>query len=191
MPDENVEDLDRGNDTDPVTYDKEYVRWQRGALTETPMALMKSWVDKTAEQDNIWLVLVFHGVDGIGWKPKTGAELKDYFAYINSKTGALWVATFQDVGKYIRERRHGTVSSFQDGDAISIVLRNDLTDLSYDLPLTLKTSVPKTWRRVGVQQGERMMHIAAVEAKDEHYALYQAMPNAEVVTLTEFTEQAK
>jgi hypothetical protein len=155
------------------------------------MALMKSWVDKTAEQDNLWLVLVFHGVDGIGWKPKTGAELKDYFGYINSKTGALWVATFQDVGKYIRERRHATVSSFQDGNAISIVLRSDLSDMSYDLPLTLKTSVPKSWRQVRVQQGERNTHIAVVEAKDDHYALYQAVPNAEVVTLSEFTEQAK
>ena len=42
MPDENVEDLDRGNDKDPATSDKEYVRWQLGALTETPMQLMRS-----------------------------------------------------------------------------------------------------------------------------------------------------
>jgi len=189
MPDENVEDLDRGSDMDPATSDKEYVRWQRGALTETPMALMKSWVDKTAKQDNVWLVLVFHGVDGIGWKPKTAAELKDYFGYINSKTGSLWVATFQDVGKYIRERRQATVSSFQDGNTISIVLRSDLSDLSYDLPLTLKTSVPNTWRQVEVQQGDRTTHIAVVETKDDHYALYQAVPNAEVVTLSEFTEK--
>lgn len=40
---------------DPATSDKEYVRSQRGALTETPMALMQSWVDKTAEKDNVWL----------------------------------------------------------------------------------------------------------------------------------------
>jgi peptidoglycan/xylan/chitin deacetylase (PgdA/CDA1 family) len=191
MPDENVEDLDRGNDKDPLASDKEYVRWQRGSLTETPMALMKSWVDKTAEQDNLWLVLVFHGVDGIGWKPKTSAELKDYFGYINSKTAALWVATFQDVGKYIRERRRATVSSFLDDNAISIVLRSDLSDLSYDLPLTLKTSVPKTWRQVRVQQGGRTANIAVVETKDDHYALYQAVPNGEVVTLSEFAEQAK
>jgi peptidoglycan/xylan/chitin deacetylase (PgdA/CDA1 family) len=187
MPDENVEDLDRGSDTDPATSDKEYVRWQRGALTETPMALMKSWVDKTAKQDNLWLVLVFHGVDGIGWKPKTAVELKDYFGYINSKTGSLWVATFQDVGKYIRERRHATVSSFQDGNTICIVLRSDLSDLSYDLPLTLKTAVPKTWSAVAVQQGDRTTHIAVVETKNDHYALYQAVPNGEVVTLSEFT----
>jgi hypothetical protein len=151
------------------------------------MALMKSWVDRTSEQNNVWLVLVFHGVDGIGWKPITAAQLRDYFGYINSKTGSLWVATFQDVGKYIRERRHATVSSFQDGNTISIVLRSDLSDLSYDLPLTLKTAIPKTWSEVAVQQGDRTTHIAVVETKNDHYALYQAVPNGEVVTLSEFT----
>jgi peptidoglycan/xylan/chitin deacetylase (PgdA/CDA1 family) len=62
MPDADVDDLDRSNNMDPAASRKEYVRWQRGPLTETPMELMKSWVDKTAAQGNIWLVLVFHGV---------------------------------------------------------------------------------------------------------------------------------
>ena len=89
MPDVFVEDIDRFSDTDPVSSKREYVRWQRGALTETSMGVMKSWVDVTASHDNIWLVLVFHGVDGIGWKPKTGLELKEYFGYIKSKEGQI------------------------------------------------------------------------------------------------------
>lgn len=104
MPDKEVDDLDRSNDTDPGLSHKEYVRWQRGAVTETPMPLMKSWIDKTAAHGNIWLVLVIHGVDGVGWEPLSSAELKDYFSYLDSKKQSLWVATFQDVAKYIRER---------------------------------------------------------------------------------------
>src|SRR5262249_16523184 len=133
MPDREVDDLDRWNKMDPAASHKEYVRWQRGPLTETPMELMKSWVDKTAALGNIWRVLVFHGVDGVGWKPKTSAELKDYFGYLNAKKQSLWVATFQDVAKYIREREHGAVVSYRGGAEISVVLRSDLTDLSYDL----------------------------------------------------------
>ena len=48
MPDPFVEDLDRGNDKSPSASTKEYVRWQRGPLTRTPMSLMKSWVDTIA-----------------------------------------------------------------------------------------------------------------------------------------------
>ena len=63
---------------------------------------------------------MFHGVDGIGWKPKTGLELKEYFGYIKSKEGKLWVATFQDVAKYMRERMHSTVRSYTEDNQISV-----------------------------------------------------------------------
>ena len=189
MPDADVDDLDRSNNMDPAASRKDYVRWQRGPLTETPMELMKSWVDKTAAQGKIWLVLVFHGVDGVGWKPKTGAELKDYFGYLNSKKQSLWVATFQDVTKYIRERRQSAVGSYMDGEVISVVLRRELTELSYDLPLSLKTYVPNEWKTVEVRQGEQRKQVEVVRANGAEYVLYQAMPNAEVVRLSRVVQR--
>jgi len=52
----------------------------------------------------------------------------------------------------MRERMHGIVRSYTEGEAISVVLRDELTDESYDLPLTLKTSVPPEWEAVEVRQ---------------------------------------
>ena len=180
MPDAFVDDLDRASRKDPAESRKEYVRWQRGPVTATPMSLMKSWVDTTAAHENIWLVLVFHGVDGIGWQPRTNADLKEYFSYIKSKEDRVWVATFQDVAKYMRERMHGTVESYRYGNVISVVLRDDLKDVSYDLPLTLKTFVPANWTAVRIRQGER---VASIEVTGG-YVHYQALPNAETITLT-------
>src|SRR5262249_7562609 len=91
MPEPFLEELDRGSNGDPLASRKDYVQWQRGPLKKTPMAQMKSWVDTAASRDNIWLVLVFHGVDGVGWEPKTGAELKEYFEYLKSRDRELWV----------------------------------------------------------------------------------------------------
>jgi len=184
MPDAFVDDIDRASQSDPLASRKEYVRWQRGPQTTTPMSLMKSWVDTTAAHENIWLVLVFHGVDGIGWQPRTGSDLKEYFAYIKSKEDRVWVATFQDVAKYMRERMHATVESYRSGNVISAVLRDDLKDMRYDLPLTLKTYVPPNWRIVEVRQGDRVTNVHAVEDKTPPYVNYQALPNAETVTLT-------
>jgi len=147
------------------------------------MGTMKSWVDITVSHDNIWLVLVFHGVDGIGWKPKTGRELKEYFGYMKSREDKLWVATFQDVAKYMRERTHSDVRTYRDRNEISVVLRDDLTDASYDLPLTLKTQVPSGWRTVEIRQGDRVKRVEASQEKGANYVLYQAVPNAEVVRL--------
>ena len=183
MPDSFVEDLDRASTADPTLSKKEYVRWQRGVLTNTPMKLIKSWVDTAATHNNIWLVFVSHGVDGIGWEPKTHEEIREYLEYVQSKEASLWIATFQDVTKYMRERAHGSVRSYQDGDTLSVVLRDDLTDLSYDLPLTLKTYVPIDWRVVEVCQGKRTTRAEVIHDQDRGYVLYQAVPNAAVITL--------
>jgi len=167
MPDSFVEDLDRASTADPTLSKKEYVRWQRGVLTKTSMTLIKSWVDTAATHNNIWLVFVSHGVDGIGWEPKTHQEIREYL----------------DVTKYMRERAHGEVRSYQDGDALSVVLRDDLTDLSYDLPLTLKTYVPIDWHVVEVRQGKRKARAEVIHDQGRGYVLYQAVPNAEVIRL--------
>ncbi len=185
MPEPFLEELDRDSDKNPADSAKEYVQWQRGVLTKTPMPLMKEWVDTVAAHDNMWLVLVFHGVDGIGWEPKTGAELKDYFGYIKSKANQVWTATFQDAAKYMRERMHGRVASSRRGEAIEIVLGHDLNNPRYDLPLTLKTYLPEDWSTVEVRQGRRSELLPAVRDERGSYVIYQAAPNAEPVILSQ------
>jgi hypothetical protein len=72
---------------------------------------------------------------------------------------------------------------YPDGDAISVVLRQSLTDVSYDLPLTLKTLVPSEWERVEVRQGGRSQMAEVIHDQEHAYVLYQAVPNGEVVKL--------
>jgi peptidoglycan/xylan/chitin deacetylase (PgdA/CDA1 family) len=184
MPDPFVEDLDRSSDEDPAGSSREYVRWQRGVLSKTPMSSMKSWIDTAAAHENVWLVLVFHGVDGVGWQPRTGADLEEYFTYLRSRQDVLWVATFRDVAKYMRERMHASVQSYRDGSAISVVLRHDLTDAAYDLPLTLRTEVPAEWTAVEMRQGGRTHRVPVGRDGAAACVRYQATPNAEGVTLT-------
>jgi peptidoglycan/xylan/chitin deacetylase (PgdA/CDA1 family) len=184
MPEPFLEELDRGSDQDPSASRKEYVQWQRGALTRTPMATMKSWVDKVAALDHAWLVLVFHGVDGVGWEPKTGADLREYFGYIKSREQDLWVATFQDVTKYMREREHGRVEASLKGDVVEVALHHDLDGALYDVPLTLRTTVPPDWRAVEARQGSRVERVEVVREGATASVTYDAAPNAEALTLT-------
>jgi len=177
LPEPFLEELNRWSDKDPRTSPKEYVQWQRGVLTATAMSLMKSWVDMIARHDNIWLVLVFHGIDGVGWEPKTGAELKEYFGHIKSLRERIWVATFQDVTKYIRERMRSRVTVSWRGQIIEVDLRHDLPLDLYDLPLTLRTYVPAGWQSVEVSQGIGTNRALAARDERGRYILYQAVPN--------------
>jgi hypothetical protein len=83
----------------------------------------------------------------------------------------------------VRERMHGDVRSYNDGETIRVVLRDDLTDPSYDLPLTLRTNVTSTWHTVEVRQGERVKRVEVVHQDGQDWVLYQAMPNAEAVII--------
>ncbi len=184
LPEPFLEELNRDSERDPRASAKEYVQWQRGVLTATPMDLMTSWVDITASRGNIWLVLVFHGVDGVGWEPKTGAELESYFSYIRDRGDQLWVATFRDVVKYMRERMSARVASSRTGRDITVELSHDLPRDLYDLPLTLRTAVPADWDMVEVRQAGKAMTAAASRDGRGTFVQYRAAPNGGTIVVS-------
>lgn len=185
MPEPFLQELNRSSKVQPGTSKKEYVQWQRGALTSTPLPLMKSWVDTLANHDNIWLVLVFHGVDGIGWEALPHQLLEEYFQYLKKKEEKLWVATFADVTKYMRERMHAKVDTDEKDGHLIVHLTHTLDKAMYGLSLTLKTYVSSDWKQVKVKQGNRGQLIDTKQDQKGTYILYQALPNAEPIELLE------
>lgn len=183
MPETFLEELNRSSKENPGSFDKEYVQWQRGATTKTPFPMMKSWVDTTAANDNIWLVLVIHGVDGIGWEALPGEMLDEYFRYIKSKD--LWVATFCDAAKYMRERMNSRIESTAKKGTIAVTLSHTLDKSMYDLPLTLKTYVPSKWTEINVKQGDQINQVSTQKDENGTFVHYQAATDGSEVTLTE------
>ncbi len=178
MPEPFLEELNRSSRKSPGASDKEYVQWQRGATTKTPMPLMKSWIDTTAGNDNIWLVLVIHGVDGIGWEALTSEALNEYFQYMKAKEKDLWIATFADVTKYIRERMNASIKTKEKKNKVSVSLRHNLDKTMYDVPLTLKTYVPEAWSEITVNQGKQVKNLRPQKDVGVNFVMYQAFPNA-------------
>jgi len=180
MPESFLGELNRASKVQPGTIDKEYVQWQRGAVTKTGMPLMKSWVDTVEAHDNNWLVLVFHGVDGIGWEALPGSLLQEYFSYIRQHEDKSWIATFGDVTKYMRERMSASVKSEMVGKKINIELTHSLDQSMYDLPLTLRTAVPASWKKASVKQGSKTQDVSV----NNGFILYQLEPNKGVAEIS-------
>lgn len=183
MPLPFLDELNRSSSLDPADSEKEYVQWQRGPLTDTPMDLMKSWIDKTANQDNIWLVLVFHGIEEVGWEPKSKEELETYFQYLKEHEEDLWVATFQDVAKYLQQRMNAEVNTEILDNEITVQLTHPL-DSYYDTPMTLKTYVPSFAQNMILQQGSSIDSLDVQEDEAGSYVLYQVDPNSRPVILS-------
>ncbi len=184
MPEPFLKELDRSSRKTPHPADKDYVQWQRGPLHKTPIELMKSWVDTTANNKDMWLVLVFHGIDSLGWEPTPIPKLREYFKYIKAREGKLWIATFGDATRYMREREHAKVHSGKTAGKISVMLSHTLNKTLYNLPLTLKTYVPSGWHIAIINQGRSRQKVAVQHDGQGAYILYQQKPNAASALLT-------
>ena len=184
MPEPYMQEINRGHNEQPGMSKKEYVQWQRGPLTKTPLPLMKSWVDTLLVHDNIWLVLVFHGIDNIGWEPINHEELADYFQYVKDKEPGLWVATFKDVTKYMRERMAAKITEEKSKNKIIITLHHSLDTTLYDLSLTLKTYLPSPWKNVNVHQDNKTVKLKIAKDDKGKYVLFQALLNKGKIELT-------
>jgi len=188
MPEPYLDELNRSSKRQPGESEKEYVQWQRGPLTDISMAVMKSWVDTCIAHNNIWLVLVFHGIDGIGWEPRTGAELEEYFNYMNERRAGLWIATFSDVTKYIRERKNTVIGSVVLDDTIEVNISSDLDPKVYDVPITLKTYVPVAWETAVLHKKtkqENQLRLKIQKDAQGSYVLYSVRPGEVEILLAE------
>lgn len=184
MPEPWLKELDRFTKRTPGAHDKDYIQWQRGATTKTPLPLMESWVDTAALRNDTWLVLVFHGVDGLGYEALPHTLLDTYFQYIKEKQHNIWVATFGDVTKYMREREASEVQDKLSGKKIEITFSHSLDKTMYDLPLTLKTYVPSAWKQARVHQGTHNANVKVMHDAEGNFIRYTAYPNDALVTLS-------
>ncbi|MFC2090406.1 polysaccharide deacetylase family protein [Bacteroidota bacterium] len=189
MPEPFLEELNRSSNKQPGDSDKEYVQWQRGPLTSISMEKMKSWVDTCMAHSNIWLVLVFHGVDGIGWEARTGEELEEYFTYMKERQSSLWIATFADVTKYIRERKNAVISSKVQEESINVHISTELDLQVYNVPLTVKTYLPETWKTILLTRQTKDPPLKLTAEKDElgTYVMYSYTPGEGEIRLSGLT----
>lgn len=183
VTDEFMDGIMRGDSRDPASSTRPYVQWQRGALTNTSMDTMTGWLDRTADH-GVWLVLVFHGIEGIGWESLSTERVRTYFDEIKRRESRLWIATYRDAAKYARERMAATVASTRTGETIDVTVRHSLDPALYDLPLTARTTVPDDWKTVRFKQGSDERWLPVVHAgPGRAHVTYRVKPDGSAITL--------
>jgi hypothetical protein len=172
----------RGDSRDPKSSTREYVQWQRGPVAKTPIETMRGWID-TSLDHGLWLVLVFHGIEGIGYEALPTETVRAYFDYIQERQGRMWIATFQDGAKYARERMASKVTTQRAGDAIEVSVTHSLDPKLYDLPLTARTTIPADWRVVRFRQGDQVRWLPIHRERGATFVIYRIVPNGAVARL--------
>jgi len=130
----------------------------------------------------------FHGIgDGdLSITERYFAELLDYLVANGDK---LWVGTAGDVYKYRREFESlsGAFVTDAQKDSFQVVVECDEAKVEvfgssfrdlYDIPLTVRNEIPRTWSAFVVTQGRMVRSYPVVETCGEVYAQYGVRPNA-------------
>jgi hypothetical protein len=182
VTDDFMDGILRGDRRDPTTSTKAYVQWQRGPVARSTLDEMQGWVD-TSIGHGIWLVLVFHGIEGIGYEALTVDTMRAYLDYIQAHEPRLWIATFQDGGKYARERVNSKVEAKMNGEAIEVSVTHSLAAPVYDVPLTARTTIPGDWRVVRFRQGDDMRWLPVHREGGETFVQYRIAANGKTAVL--------
>lgn len=95
----------------------------------------------------------------------------------------MWVATFSDVAKYMRERMASTISTTEDNNTIVINIKDSLDKKVYDVPLTLKSYIPSQWKQV-VLQGSKSRELQLMKDEKGSYVKFDADRSNETMKLT-------
>jgi hypothetical protein len=102
---------------------------------------------------------------------------------MNERKTDLWIATFGDVTKYMRERKNSIVKSIIREDSVIVNISCTLDLTIYEVPLTLKTYIPDSWTSAGI--ANKSKELAVQKDAKGSYVLYSAMPNEGEVIITE------
>lgn len=144
-----------GDATNPAAPDLYRVQ-ARHPLSHTPLGEMNGWVDEVILSGG-WLVIGVHGIlDPLqpappsqeGWEPVPLERYVGLVDHLAAAGGALWVAPFGDVARYVRAREAATAKL---EEATAERIRVAVQGPPGGPGLTLETEVPADWVEVSVQ----------------------------------------
>lgn len=109
------------------------------------------WVDYAVE-NHVWLIEMWHNVkfeDDGNYQTIEFDEAEEHISYIENAASeeCIWVATYTEATKYIRERQNASVYSYIIDNELHVYVELNDSSMSYDVfdqPLTVAVFLPST-----------------------------------------------
>ncbi len=146
-----------------------------------------------AAEEPVWMIEMFHGLDG-GFGAVSTAVATQHFKKMSEmqNEGKIWVASFPEATKYIRERQNTVISDVATEDTRTVTLTmTNLPEDIFNAPLTVKSEVPADWASgyVKVTQGSSVQAPDIVLEEGRYYIYYDAVPNKGGITIESVAEK--
>jgi len=139
----------------------------------------------SATPAHAWCVYLIHALDGDnGYSPLPSTTLQASVNYMSTNQNKFWVETFGNVVRYIRERNASSVAETASSDSsITVQVTNNLNNLIYNYPITLRRPVPANWPAVAVSQNNQPITAKLVTVNSTNYVMFDVVPNGGNIVL--------
>ena len=141
-----------------------------------------------AASSNGWAVAMHHGIgtDTHTWAVTNLDTLIKHLAYLDQNRDKIWVETFGNVARYIRERDSSKITvKSSSSTSITIAVTNNLgKDSIFNYPLSIRTQRPSGWTTVTVKQAGKTVWDSIVTVGTTPYIMFKAVPDAGDVVLS-------
>lgn len=131
-----------------------------------------------------WWVGFFHWVKTDDAAQTASCEKR--FAYIQGKvqSGELWLGLFREVAQYGQERDTARLEvKSVTADKIVLALTDEMDDMLFDFPLTVKVRLDAAWKSAKATQGAKETLCKVMERDGGKFALVQVVPDRGDVVL--------
>ena len=136
-----------------------------------------------AVKANGWSVYCFHGIGGQShsWATIDLNAMKGHLDYLDENRDKIWIETFGNVARYIRERDAADVKEkSSDDNSFTVEVTDDLADSIFNYPLTLRRPLPDDWdeEKVTVTQNGDSTGFKVVTDGSDKFIQFEAVPDS-------------
>jgi hypothetical protein len=133
-----------------------------------------------------WCVFLIHGIDNDGgYSPLLSTALRASLQYLDTHRNTLWVSTFGNVAKYIKERNSVSVAESNNSDnSITLQVTDTLDNAIYNYPITIRRPLTAGWTSARVSQNGQTKDANVVEIHAVKYIMFDAVPDGGDVVIS-------
>ncbi|MBN1577375.1 MAG: polysaccharide deacetylase family protein [Chitinispirillaceae bacterium] len=133
-----------------------------------------------------WCVLLHHGVGKGDYLAYTEvADIEGNLDYLDKNRDKIWVESFGNVARYIKERNAAkiTVTSSSD-ESITIQVADNLDDSIFNYPLSIRCELPDGWKSAVVKREGKDVEDTIVTVNSKKYIMFKAVPDGGEVVIS-------
>ena len=141
---------------------------------------IRALLDPTVDIEPGWNLFYYRALASYHYhQVNDKAATETFIAAISEKSDSIWNGKFTEVTRYGQERDTHTLT-VDDVEATSIrfTLTDEMNDMYFDFPLTVKIRIDNAWTHVVAEQNGNEVDVVIVENEGDKYILVDAVPDA-------------